>query len=42
MAENRFASNAKPEAGVKHAAFTAAHHTTNAGAELGFALDFFA
>src|ERR1700749_341283 len=42
MAVRQCVGNAKPWAGVKHAAFTAAHHTTRASAELGFALDFFA
>lgn len=42
MAVRQCVGNAMPLAGVNHAAFTAAHHTTRASAGWVFALDFFA
>ena len=42
MAVRQCVGNAMPLAGVNHAAFTAAHHTTRASAGWVFALDIFA
>ena len=42
MAVRQCVGNAMPWAGVNHAAFTAAHHTTRANAGWVFAFDFFA
>jgi len=42
MAVRLCVGNAMPLAGVNHAAFTAAHHTTRASAGWVYALDFFA